>query len=100
MIATAKAAVLETSFPGLRAVSRVDVVDCKATTPLLTCAVLEPFHQSQLGAAGARLTTPTRIPAVEDECCPLLGSLHLAAVEALFMIEIKRFAAGIHFITR
>ena len=64
--------------------------DCKATTPLPTCAVLELFHQSQLSAAGAPLTTPTHIPAVEDKCCQLLGSLHLAVVEALFMIEIKR----------
>jgi len=100
MTAVKKAAVMETSLPDLLAVNPVDVVDCKATTLLLTCAVLEQFHRSQLSAAGARLTTLTHTPAVEEKCCQLLESLHLAVVEALFMIEIKRFAAGIHFITR
>lgn len=99
MITAKKAAVLESFYPDLL-VSQVDVVDYKATTHLLRCAVLEPFHRNRLSAVAARLTILAHTRVVEDEWCQLLETLHLAAVEELSMIEIRRFAAGINFITR
>ena len=74
----------------LTRIETIIFTDRKATTLLLMCAVQEPFQQSQLSAVAARLTILAHTPAVEDKWCQLLESLHLAVVEELCMIEIKR----------
>lgn len=74
----------------LTRIETIIFTDCKATILLLRCAVLEPFHRSQLSAVAARLTILAHTRVVEDEWCQLLETLHLAVVEELSMIEIRR----------